>query len=135
MGHGSRPAGPSSPAFDAFRRLARDHSIADPHGTALPHADAQSKDTAMLHLQKIHHPAVRRTALFAALSSAALVSAPAWAGGEQDIQKVVVTGQSSTNLVGVADSANVGTVTQKQLEARTVYRPGELLESTPGLGS
>ena len=87
----------------------------------------------MLHLQKIHHPAVRRTALFAVLSSAALVSAPAWAGGEQDIQKVVVTGQSSTNLVGVADSANVGTVTQKQLEARTVYRPGELLESTPGL--
>ena len=35
--------------------------------------------------------------------------------------------------VGVADSANVGTVTQKQLEARTVYRPGELLEATPGL--
>ena len=40
---------------------------------------------------------------------------------------------NATNLVGVADSANVGTVTQKQLEARTVYRPGELLEATPGL--
>ena len=40
---------------------------------------------------------------------------------------------TATSLVGVADSANVGTVTQKQLEARTVYRPGELLEATPGL--
>ena len=27
----------------------------------------------------------------------------------------------------------MGTVTQKQLEARVVYRPGELLEATPGL--
>ena len=54
------------------------------------------------------------------------------AGGEQQLQKVVVTGTSAT-LVGEADSANVGTVTQKQLEARTAYRPGELLEATPGL--
>ena len=35
--------------------------------------------------------------------------------------------------MGVSDSANPGTVTQQQLEARTVYRPGELLEATPGL--
>ena len=54
------------------------------------------------------------------------------AGGEQQLQKVVVTG-TSASLVGEADSANVGTVTQKQLEARTAYRPGELLEATPGL--
>ena len=53
-------------------------------------------------------------------------------GGEQVLEKVEVTG-TATNFVGVADSANVGTVTQKQLEARTVYRPGELLESAPGL--
>lgn len=57
---------------------------------------------------------------------------PAWAGGEQTLEKVVVTG-STTRQVGVADSASVGTVTQRQLEARTVYRPGELLEATPGL--
>ena len=56
----------------------------------------------------------------------------AHAGGTQELEKVVVIG-NATNLVGVADSANVGTVTQKQLEARTVYRPGELLEATPGL--
>lgn len=71
-----------------------------------------------------------RTAIFLAI--AALCQSAAQAGGEQVLEKVVITG-TSTNLVGVADSANEGTVTQKQLEARTVYRPGELLESAPGL--
>ena len=73
-----------------------------------------------------------RSAAAAAAFVASFASPLAWAGGEQLLEKVEVTG-SSTNLVGVADSANVGTVTQKQLEARTVYRPGELLESAPGL--
>ncbi|MFZ3289274.1 MAG: Plug domain-containing protein, partial [Telluria sp.] len=36
-------------------------------------------------------------------------------------------------MPGVADSANTGSVTQKQLELRTAYRPGELLEAVPGL--
>ncbi|MBC7452981.1 MAG: TonB-dependent receptor [Massilia sp.] len=45
---------------------------------------------------------------------------------------VVVEGARPTQL-GVADAASNGVVTQKQLEARTVYRPGELLEVTPGL--
>ena len=67
------------------------------------------------------------------LGAIGLLSPAVWAGGEQSIEKVVITGQSAPSLVGVADSANVGTVTQKQLEARTVYRPGELLESAPGL--
>ncbi len=68
------------------------------------------------------------------LATAAVLAfaAPAWAGGEQILEKVVITG-TANKQVGVADSANVGTVSQKQLEARTVYRPGELLESTPGL--
>ena len=56
----------------------------------------------------------------------------AHAGGEQELQKIIITG-TAPSQVGVADSANVGTVTQKQLEARTAYRPGELLEATPGL--
>ena len=56
----------------------------------------------------------------------------AHAGGEQELQKIIITG-TATSQVGVADSANVGTVTQKQLEARTAYRPAELLEATPGL--
>ncbi len=61
-----------------------------------------------------------------------LVSSSAFAGGEQTLGTIVVVG-SKTNQVGIADSASVGTITQKQLEARTVYRPGELLEATPGL--
>ena len=40
---------------------------------------------------------------------------------------------SRNSQLGIADSANSGVVTQKQLESRTVYRPGELLEVTPGL--
>jgi outer membrane cobalamin receptor len=46
--------------------------------------------------------------------------------------RVLVAGSRASQL-GIADSANAGTVSQKQLEARTVYRPGELLEATPGL--
>ena len=56
----------------------------------------------------------------------------AWASGEQTLEKIVVT-DSATKQIGVADSASVGTVTKKQLDARTAYRPGELLEATPGL--
>ena len=62
---------------------------------------------------------------------ACLCSTAVWAGGEQTLEKVVVSG--TVTALGVADAASVGTVTQKQLEARTVYRPGELLESVPGL--
>lgn len=45
---------------------------------------------------------------------------------------IIVTG-SRTSQLGIADSANAGVVTTEQLAARTVYRPGELLEVTPGL--
>ena len=62
---------------------------------------------------------------------ACLCSTAVWAGGEQTLEKVVVSG--TVTALGVSDAASVGTVTQKQLEARTVYRPGELLESVPGL--
>ncbi len=50
----------------------------------------------------------------------------------QKTDPVEVQGSRNSQL-GVADSANAGVITQKQLEARTVYRPGELLEATPGL--
>ncbi|HEY0063730.1 MAG TPA: TonB-dependent receptor [Telluria sp.] len=45
----------------------------------------------------------------------------------------VVVSASRTSGIGVADSASAGVVTLQQLEARTVYRPAELLEVTPGL--
>lgn len=73
-----------------------------------------------------------RCAAAAAAFAISLASPAAWAGGTQVLEKVEITGKK-TNLIGVADSANEGTVTKEQLEARTVYRPGELLESAPGL--
>jgi len=80
-------------------------------------------------------PRHARTAIHLAIQTLSLASlAPlAWAGGEQTLDTVVITGTASPSLVGVADSASVGTVTKKQLDARTVYRPGELLEAAPGL--
>jgi outer membrane cobalamin receptor len=42
--------------------------------------------------------------------------------------------QSSRNSVlGEAGTASEGVITQQQLDARTIYRPGELLEAVPGL--
>ncbi|WP_338766434.1 TonB-dependent receptor [Massilia sp. METH4] len=40
---------------------------------------------------------------------------------------------SRISQLGIADSATEGTVTGRQLAARTTYRPGELLEAVPGL--
>ncbi|MDN2677614.1 TonB-dependent receptor [Janthinobacterium sp. SUN033] len=62
---------------------------------------------------------------------AALFS-PVAAHADDIFQRVLVDG-SRLNQLGVADSANAGSVTQKQLDARTSYRPGELLEAVPGL--
>lgn len=60
-------------------------------------------------------------------------SLPAWSVEDNGmIASVLVEGSRLTQL-GLADSASAGLVTQKQLEARTVYRPGELLEVMPGL--
>ena len=48
------------------------------------------------------------------------------------VSNVVVTA-SRVNLIGVAQTASQGSVTQKELELRPVYRVGQLLETTPGL--
>ncbi len=54
------------------------------------------------------------------------------AAGVPTLDEVVVKAKSN-NLIGSANSANEGTVLKKQLDQRVVYRPGELLESVPGL--
>ena len=48
------------------------------------------------------------------------------------LQRVSIDG-SRANQLGLADAASAGSVSQKELAARTVYRPGELLEAMPGL--
>ena len=69
----------------------------------------------------------------ALLASCFVMQGVAW-GQTADPSLAPVVVQSSRNSVlGEASTGNEGVVTQKQLEARTVYRPGELLEATPGL--
>ena len=63
---------------------------------------------------------------------ASITACPAAADAPADNSTNVVTG-SRVSQLGVAESANAGVVTAEQLATRTVYRPGELLEATPGL--
>ena len=67
-----------------------------------------------------------------ALALAWLLAPAAAYADDPYMQRVLVEGARASQL-GVADSAGMGSVTQRQLEARTIYRPGELLEATPGL--
>lgn len=70
------------------------------------------------------------------VSAAVLLSAltPLGAVAQEDkTLKPVVVQTSRTSQLGEATTANTGVVTQEQLDARTVYRPGELLEVVPGL--
>ncbi len=54
------------------------------------------------------------------------------AAGATRLAPVVVHGRDDS-LVGVAESASQGTVGADQIEARPLYRPGEILETVPGL--
>ena len=66
-------------------------------------------------------------------SASAQAAGPDSAQGEAPVLATVSVQASRNSLLGDAESANVGVVTQAQLEARTIYRPGELLEAVPGL--
>jgi outer membrane receptor protein involved in Fe transport len=52
--------------------------------------------------------------------------------GTTRLDTVVVHGRSDS-LVGIAESASQGTVGAEQLEERPIFRPGEILETVPGL--
>ncbi|MBS4095871.1 MAG: TonB-dependent receptor [Sulfuricella sp.] len=73
-----------------------------------------------------------RNSKFVLHALAVLFATPALADGIHTLEEVVIR-DSSENLVGVADSANQGTVTRSQLQNRPLLRPGELLEVVPGL--
>lgn len=47
--------------------------------------------------------------------------------------KTIEVRESPHDLVGIANTANEGLASQKQIESRPVYRPGELMEFMPGL--
>ena len=67
------------------------------------------------------------------VSSAAVLTTGGWAQTAPASLPPVVIQTSRNSVLGDAETANSGVVTQAQLEARTVYRAGELLEAMPGL--
>jgi outer membrane cobalamin receptor len=81
-------------------------------------------------------PVLMRTGVALAVAvatlSCPLAYAQAQAQADNALVPVLVQGSRSSRLES-AETANTGVVTRKQLEARTVYRPGEVLEATPGL--
>ncbi len=52
--------------------------------------------------------------------------------GKPELEEIVVT-VSRRNLIGTAETASQGSVTQEEIQLRPVYRVGQLLESVPGL--
>jgi hypothetical protein len=74
-------------------------------------------------------PPVKRLLPLALL---AIGVAHADAHADDILQRVIVDGSRASQL-GVADAASAGSVSQQELAARTVYRPGEILEAAPGL--
>ncbi len=68
-----------------------------------------------------------------AVLALACVLAPTAAHADDPFMQRVLVEGGRASQAGVADSAGMGSVSQRQLEARTIYRPGELLEATPGL--
>ena len=95
----------------------------------------------------MHHPAAKtdrffkQNRVFAAVAGVivggCLLHGGTWAQTSHEnpsatLPPVQIQG-SRNSVLGDAGTANEGVVTQRQLEARTVYRPGELLEAVPGL--
>lgn len=54
------------------------------------------------------------------------------AAGVPTLKEMIIRA-NARELIGTANSASEGTVLKQQLDSRTVYRPGELLETVPGL--
>ena len=52
---------------------------------------------------------------------------------ERTFRNIADLPQPAENLVGIASAASVGAITAAQLQARPILRPGEVLETVPGL--
>jgi outer membrane cobalamin receptor len=75
---------------------------------------------------------ILRPTPFALAAWCSLLAASSSHADDTLMQRVLVDASRASQL-GIADAAGDGSVTQQQLAARTTYRPGELLEATPGL--
>ena len=52
---------------------------------------------------------------------------------KRTFRKIADLPKPAENLVGIASAASVGAITAAQLQARPIMRPGEVLETVPGL--
>ena len=52
---------------------------------------------------------------------------------ERTFRNIADLPEPAENLVGIASAASVGAITAAQLQARPIMRPGEVLETVPGL--
>ena len=77
--------------------------------------------------------ALHKTRLACVVAGCFVVHIAAQAQSSDASLAPVVVQSSRNSVLGEAGTANEGVVTQQQLDARTVYRPGELLEAVPGL--
>jgi outer membrane receptor protein involved in Fe transport len=64
---------------------------------------------------------------------AAAPSVPAWAQAAPPPPAEIVVTASRADLLGKAATASEGSITQKEVALRPIYRPGQLFESIPGL--
>ena len=76
---------------------------------------------------------ISKSPVAALVTSFLALQGSAWAQSLDPSLAPVVVQSSRNSVLGEASTANEGVVTQQQLDARTVYRPGEVLEAVPGL--
>ena len=79
------------------------------------------------------HSCFHKSRAAGVVASCFALQGAAWAQSPEPTLAPVQVQSSRNSVLGEAGTANEGVVTQQQLEARTVYRPGELLEAVPGL--
>ena len=72
-------------------------------------------------------PATADVVMLLALSADVIVT------GQSTFRNVADVENPAENLVGIAASASQGAITAAQLEGRPMMRPGEILETVPGL--
>ena len=80
-----------------------------------------------------NHRCFQKSRAASLVASCFALQGVAWAQSVEPTLAPVQVQSSRNSVLGEAGTANEGVVTQQQLEARTVYRPGELLEAVPGL--
>lgn len=101
--------------------------------------DAAPAGPTELTFRLINYTVIRRQVVIAATPTTTNVvmllalSADVVVTAQSTFRNVADVDNPAENLVGIASSASQGAITAAQLEARPIMRPGEILETVPGL--